>query len=251
MSSTNASPFAVPDEARPIVCTILARGGSKGVPGKNKREILGKPLLGHTVELAKQSGIFDTVAFSSDSQELLDIAARFGADCKILRPAELANDTAGKLPAIKHCAFEAERLTKRTFATIIDLDVTSPIRTEADILGSLELLYSTNASNVITGVPARRSPYFNLVEQGADGFVTVAKRPATPILRRQDAPTCFDMNASIYVWKRADLERCSGALMERTALFEMGEFSAYDIDSEIDFEVLEFLMQKLNSARNL
>jgi len=229
---------------RPALCTILARGGSKGVPGKNKRLLAGKPLLAHTIDVAKRSGVFDEIAFSSDSEELLDLAKVHGATVTIRRPEDLATDSSGKLPAIHHCVTEVESLKGFQFQTIVDLDVTSPLRSVEDIKAVLSLLYSSNATNVITGVKARRSPYFNLVETQKDGYVSVSKKPGTPILRRQDAPQCFDMNASIYAWRRADFEHCTGALMDRTLLYEMHEHSAFDIDSEVDFQIVEFLLQE-------
>jgi N-acylneuraminate cytidylyltransferase/CMP-N,N'-diacetyllegionaminic acid synthase len=89
---------------------------------------------------------------------------------------------------------------------VVDLDATSPLRTADDVRGAVALLESSGADNVITGAPAHRSPYFNMVEVAADGSVALAKAPGAAIARRQDAPPCYDMNASIYVWRRAALD---------------------------------------------
>jgi CMP-N,N'-diacetyllegionaminic acid synthase len=230
------------------VCTICARGGSKGVRGKNLREMHGKPLLAYTVEQAKASGLFDVVAVSSDSSQILEIANRFGADLLIERPAELATDTAAKLPVIRHAVAEAERQSGRTFGTLVDLDATSPLRNVDDIRAAVALLEDTGSGNVITAMPARRSPYFNLVELNDQGQVVLSKPVATPFVRRQDAPLCFDMNASIYVWRRDTLFQAPSLFNPDTQLYVMPEERSIDIDSELDFQFVEFLIAQRAGA---
>ena len=230
------------------LCTVCARGGSKGVPGKNLRPLLGKPLIAHTLEQAKQSGLFAAIAVSSDSQEILDAAKRHGADILVRRPHEMATDSAPKVPAIRHCLESAERELGREFPIFVDLDATSPLRLPKDIAGAVRLLESTGASSVITGAPARRSPYFNLVELDARGVPHVAKQMSTPLTRRQDAPRCFDMNASIYVWRRDAFLSTSAVFYDDTRLFEMPEERSIDIDSELDWEIVQFLMTRRQKA---
>ena len=226
------------------LCTLCARGGSKGVKGKNVRLLLGRPLLAWSIEQAKQSGLFAAIAVSSDSPEILEIAAAAGADLVIRRPDEMATDSAAKLPAIRHACVEACRQLGQDFDILVDLDATSPLRLPEDIIGAVTLLEQTGVTNVITGSPARRSPYFNLVEEQPDGSVDLAKRPAQPIVRRQDAPRCFDMNASIYVWRIAALLAGAGTFNPDTRLFEMPEDRSVDIDSELDFKLVELLMRE-------
>lgn len=96
-------------ESMKRICTVCARGGSKGVKQKNIRELLGKPLIAHTLEQARKSGLFDVLAVSSDSAEILAVAQQYGADELIERPVHLATDTAAKLPVIQHCVEEVER----------------------------------------------------------------------------------------------------------------------------------------------
>lgn len=225
------------------LCSICARGGSKGVKNKNIRELLGKPLIAYSIEQAKESGLFQAVAVSSDSSEILSIAGKCGADHLIKRPDELATDNAAKLPAIRHCVAEAERLCGITFETVVDLDATSPLRLADDITASVQLLEERNVSNVITGAPARRSPYFNLVELDENGVARLSKKLEVPIVRRQDAPKCFDMNASVYVWRRDVLFESSTVFNCDTLLYEMPEERSIDIDSELDFRFVEFIMR--------
>lgn len=224
------------------ICTVCARAGSQGVKSKNIRPLAGKPLIGHTLEQARASGLFDLIAVSSDSPDILRIAKQFGANVLIERPAELATATAAKLPAIRHCVEKAEEKSGKKFEVVVDLDPTSPLRSIDDIKGAVALLESENVGNVVTAAPARRSPYFNLVEVGDDGVVHLSKPPASTIVRRQDSPSCFDMNASIYVWKRAALFQNPGVFASDTRLFVMPEERSLDIDSELDFQIVNYLM---------
>jgi N-acylneuraminate cytidylyltransferase/CMP-N,N'-diacetyllegionaminic acid synthase len=226
------------------ICTICARGGSKGVPNKNIRPLLGKPLIVHTIEQARASGLFDVLAVSSDSDEILAVSGRAGVDHLVERPAELADDRAAKLPAIQHCVRSVEARTGRRYATMVDLDATAPLRVPQDIAGAVALLEAGGCSNVITGCPAHRSPYFNLVEATADGFVALSK-PGTGIVRRQDSPACYDCNASIYAWTRETFFGADNVLLPTTRLYEMPRERSLDIDTELDFDLVEVLMRRL------
>jgi N-acylneuraminate cytidylyltransferase/CMP-N,N'-diacetyllegionaminic acid synthase len=229
------------------LCTICARGGSKGVPGKNVRDLLGRPLIAHSIEQAKASGLFEAVAVSSDSEAILAAAEAHGADVLVRRPDEMATDTAGKLPAIQHCFESAEQALGKHFPVFVDLDATSPLRIPEDIQGAVRLLEETGCSSVITGAPARRSPYFNLVEQDENGVVGLSKKAEKPILRRQDAPRCFDMNASIYVWRRDVFLASPAVFYADTRLYEMPESRSIDIDSDRDWEMVGLLMRRVQS----
>lgn len=232
-----------------LICTICARGGSKGVVGKNSRTLLGRPLLAWTIEQARQTGLFTAIAFSSDSDALLEEALRSGVDIAIKRPDEMATDTAPKIPAIRHCLEQAMLSTGHTPEIFVDLDVTSPLRLASDITGAVALLRDSGAPNVITGAPARRSPYFNLVEERKDGSVGLSKIADPPIVRRQDSPRCFDMNASIYVWRVAAFLDKPAVFYPDTRLFEMPEERSVDIDSEVDFALVELLFRQRQGLR--
>ena len=230
------------------LCTICARGGSKGVKGKNVRLLLGKPLIAHSIEQARASGLFEAIAISSDCDIILEIAREWSADYLIKRPDELATDQAAKLPVIRHCAAEVERQKGYCFDVIVDLDATSPLRSVEDIHKAVALLEESGAGNVITAMPSRRSPYFNLVELNANGVVELSKPLKTAIVRRQDTPKCYDMNASIYVWKRQVLFSSDTIFNDNTQLYVMLEEHSIDIDSELDFVFVEFLMSHNKAA---
>lgn len=225
-----------------IICTILARGGSKGLPGKNTKLICGKPLISHTISQATRSNLFHTVAVSSDSEAILNIADSENIKCLINRPAEFASDTAPKLPAIRHCVEKAEKMVGVKFDAVVDLDPTSPLRSIDDIKSCLELLVVSNSSNVITGCPARKSPYFNMVELDDSKVARLSKPTSFNINRRQDAPQVFEMNASIYVWTRDSLFENESIWQPTTRLYIMPQERSIDIDSQVDFELVTLLM---------
>lgn len=229
------------------LCTICARKGSKGVANKNICDLGGKPLLAHTLEQAQKSRLFEAIAVSSDSQEILSVAKKWNADILIVRPDELASDVSAKMPAIRHCFEEAEKISGMRFDIIVDLDVTSPFRAIEDIRGAIKLLEDKHASNVITAAPSRKSPYFNLIELDRKGIVKLSKKPAHSVVRRQDSPKCFDMNASIYVWTRDSLYQKNGIFLDKTLLFEMPAERSIEIDSELDFKIACLLWKEKNA----
>lgn len=226
------------------LCTICARGGSKGVANKNVRDIAGQPLLAYSIQQARASGLFERIAVDSDSDEILALALKHGADYAIKRPDEMATDTAAKVPVIQRAAREAARLSGLTFDTTVDLDATSPLRLPEDIVGAVKLLEDSGCNNVLTAAPARRSPYFNLVETDAGGIVFRSKELKVPVVRRQDAPKCYDMNASIYVWRWDALFRDDAIFNDATRLFEMPEERSIDIDSPLDWKIVEMLLKE-------
>lgn len=227
------------------ICTICARGGSKGVENKNTKLLLGIPLISHTILQAKKSELFDVIAVSSDSDDILAIAKEFGADILVKRPDELATDQAAKLPVIQHCLTSAEKQLGKQFDIVVDMDATSPLRLVEDIVKSVQLFEcSQDADNLITGAPSRKSPYFNLVEVNYGGKASLSKQLEKAIVRRQDAPKCYDMNASIYIWRRETLIGSESIFLPKTILYEMPEERSVDIDSELDFEFVSFLAGK-------
>jgi N-acylneuraminate cytidylyltransferase/CMP-N,N'-diacetyllegionaminic acid synthase len=224
-------------------CTITVRAGSKGVPGKNLRIVAGIPLFAHSVQQAVATGLFDEVVVSSDSAEILRLAPEFGATGVVVRPAEMATDTAGKVPAIAHAVLETEARRGVRFNTCVDLDATSPLRNGDDIVRAVEMFEAADVESLITGTEARRNPYFNLVELRPNGTVAVSKTPDDTVLRRQDAPTSFDMNGSIYVWRRDSLIDNPVVFYPSTILYEMPPERSHDVDSEYDFRVVQWLME--------
>ncbi|MBK5932731.1 N-acylneuraminate cytidylyltransferase/CMP-N,N'-diacetyllegionaminic acid synthase [Rhodovulum imhoffii] len=221
------------------ICTICARGGSVGVPRKNIRPLMGKPLIVHTIEQALSCGSIDDVYVSTDDTEIAGIARSAGAKVPCLRPAELATSKAAKIPVIVHLVEKVESLGV-SVTRIIDLDPTSPLRLVEDIENAAALL-DDRTDCVITAYPSDKNPYFNMVETKPDGNIRLVKALPEGVTSRQVAPKVFSMNASIYVWHRASLSK--GLWEGRTRLYEMPRERSIDIDSEIDFRLVEMFMQ--------
>jgi len=236
------------DQAMSMICTILARGGSKGVKNKNIRMIVGKPLIAHTVLQAKESGLFDVIAASSDSEQILQVAKDWGVQELVQRPREMATDYAPKLEAVKHCVLDIENRLETKFDVVVDLDPTSPLRSVEDIRHALAMVREDNADNIITGALARKSPYFNLVRVD-NGRPRLCVTPTNTITSRQGCPPCFDMNASIYVWKRDALFNHSTIMHEGTRFYEMPIERSWEIDTPLDFDFVELLMNKRVESR--
>lgn len=227
--------------AKSLICTVCARSGSKGFPGKNEAVIQGYPLYALSLLQAKASGLFDEIVFSSDSAVWLEKAREYGATQVVLRSSELASDQAGKVPVICDAVEKVQGQLGKNFDFCVDLDVTSPLRTVDDIRQAVKMAEVPETSNVITGTLAHRSPYFNLVEE-KNGYVEVAKGSST-ILRRQDAPLCYDMNASIYVWPVKTLLEKQKVFIGKTRIYVMPEDRSRDIDSELDYKIVKFIAE--------
>lgn len=227
-----------------ILCTICARGGSKGVKNKNIKELNGKPLIAYTIEQAKASGLIEHIVISTDSDDIANIAKQYGAEVFFKRSSEMASDTAGKLDVIRDAFKRSEEHYNKTFDYLIDLDATAPLRSVEDIIDSFNQFKKNDNDNLITAMPSRRSPYFNLVEQDKDGKVYLSKKLDSAVVRRQDAPKSYDMNASIYIWKRDIILNENSIFLEKTGLYVMPEERSIDIDNELDFKFVEFLMKE-------
>ena len=226
-----------------VLCTICARKGSKGVPNKNVKEILGKPLIAFSIEQALESNLFDKIVVSTDSEEIKKIAKKYGAKCWFSRPAELCEDDSAKLPAIQHALRESEKKFNCKFDQIIDLDVTSPLRNVQDIRKAYNILLKDGLDNLITVTRSGRNPYFNMIEI-KNGKVELSKKLKSTPVSRQQAPQVFDMNASIYIWSRDFLIKEDDLFSGKLRFYEMPEDRSIDIDSPLDWEIVKMLMEK-------
>ena len=229
-----------------ILCTICARGGSKGVKNKNIKPINGKPLIAYTIEQAKESGLFEHIVISTDSDLIAETAKEYGAEVFFKRSAEMASDTAGKLDVIKDAFRRSEKYYGEIYEYHIDLDATAPLRDTKDIIEAFKQFIKDDNDNLITAMPSRRSPYFNLVEVDKEGKVYLSKTLDSKVQRRQDAPKSYDMNASIYIWKRDVLLHNDTIFLEKTGLYIMPEERSIDIDTLEDYKYVEFLMGEKN-----
>ena len=225
-----------------ILCTICARGGSKGVKNKNIKKINDLELIAYSIIQAKNSKLFKHIVISTDSDEIANIAKKYGGEVFFKRDVKLASDDAAKLPVIKDALIKSEKYYNQNFDFVIDLDASAPLRSSKDIIKAYELFLKEDKDYLVSAVPARRNPYFNLIEIIENKVQTSKKGNFTT---RQSAPKCYDMNASIYIFKKEALLK-EQDIFENTSMYIMDENTAFDVDSELDFEIVEFLIKKAN-----
>ncbi|MEM6806084.1 MAG: acylneuraminate cytidylyltransferase family protein [Bacteroidota bacterium] len=230
-----------------ILITICARGGSKGIPGKNIKPVNGVPLIGLSIKMAQKFAKDKDahIALSTDDELIKLKAADFGLNTEYQRPENLAGDHAGKIDTIADLLnFEEKRLNTQ-FDLILDLDVTSPLRTAEDLHSALELLMAKpEAFNIFSVSPANRSPYFNMVEQKGNGFFNLVCQLEDPLFTRQSSPKVYDMNASFYIYRRTFFDQgLNSAITEKSIVYVMDHL-CFDLDEPIDYEFLSFLMRE-------
>ena len=222
------------------------RGGSQGVKNKHTRLMNGKPLMYYTIKQAIKSKIFDHIVVSTDSKKILKMAKSCGAEGWFLRPKKLALNTSPKVLAIKHALVQAEKFYNKKFETIVELDATSPLRKIEDILDAYKFFVKKKANMLITGCKSRKNPYYNMIEI-VNNKLKKVKKLKKDIYRRQDAPKTYDWNASIYIWNRKSLINFKSFFTKKTVFYEMPENRSIDIDSKLDFQLVEFLLKKNNA----
>lgn len=227
-----------------ILGLIPARGGSKGVKDKNIRPLLGKPLIAYSIECGLSCPSIDHLIVSTDSEKIAEISKRYGAEVPFMRPAELARDDTPMMSVLEHAINEYEALYKLYVDGVVLLDATSPIRTVDDVENCIRIFKNGDCDAVISVVPSKRNPYFNMVIS-KNGYISIVIESKKPITRRQDCPPVYDLNNSIWVFsKKAILQK--KRIPEKSMMYLMDTKYSVDIDSEIDFKILEFLMKEEN-----
>lgn len=228
-----------------LLITICARGGSKGIPGKNIKDLNGRPLIAYTIDVAnKLSEHFDvTIGLSTDSDEIMQVAKVCGVETDYKRPDELATDKAGKLAAI-YDVYRYMVSQGNEFDLLLDLDVTSPLRNVDDILNTYKILEDhPETLNAFSVSPAHKNPYFNMVEEDENGCVSLAKKLEGNVLSRQTAPVVYEMNASFYLFRIKFFEDNLDNIFTAHARAYNVPHLCFDLDEPIDFEFMEFLFQ--------
>jgi len=218
---------------------VYARGGSKGLPGKNIMTLGGVPLLAHSIRVAQKIDDVEAVFVSTDCPEIAGVAERYGAEV-IWRPSELASDTASEWLAWQH-AIKHVFKSGRLFDVFLSLPATSPLRAEKDVKQCL-LALDSETDIVVTVTPAARSPYFNMVTRDDRGLSTVMLG-AGGTRRRQDAPPVFDMTTVAYVARPSFILDHDGLFDGRVRSVVVPKERAVDIDDAFDFRVAEALFR--------
>ena len=224
------------------VAFIFARGGSKGLPGKNIRPLGGKPLIAWSIEHAFAVKRIERVIVSTDSEEIAAVAREHGAEVPFIRPAELARDDSPEWLAWRHALNYLRETTGILPEVMVSIPTTAPLRLPIDIENCLDEYEKSDADMIITVTDAHRSPYFNMVKTNEDGTVGLVNPPQSVIARRQDSPIVYDMATVCYVAN-------SEFVMTHNAIFEghvkavqVPAERAIDIDTLFDFQMAEYFL---------
>lgn len=233
-----------------ILFTVCGRAGSKGIQNKNVKTFCGYPLPYYAlavIDMLKEtdSGISYDVAVNSDSEALLDMMRSnpFCNDVLILeRDASLGGDLVPKLAVFRDCLIRAERMTGKKYDAVVDLDITSPLRTVSDLSALIQKHFETGADVTTSVTDSRRNPYFNMLKKTEHGYKRVIESAFTA---RQQAPEIFDMNAAMYAIVPEYLASGKGVLDGYCECIKMYDTGILDLDHENDFELMEVIARYL------
>lgn len=226
-----------------VLCIICARGSSVGIKNKALIKINGKPLISFTIQQAIKSKIFSEIIVSTDSKKIQKVARQYGAKCWFLRPKSISTSNSSKLLAIRHALIESEKYFKKKFNICFDLDITSPLRNISDIQSSYKKFKNGNYTNLFSVNEAKKNPYFNMVEKKGS-FYVLSKKTNKIYFSRQKTPNVYDMNASIYIFKRGFLINEHRLFGKKTSIFLMPRERSIDIDDSFDLSLVKYLLKK-------
>lgn len=227
-----------------IVACIFARGGSKGLPGKNIKMLAGKPLIAWSIEQARAVPRIGRVIVSTDSEEIAEVAHAHGAEVPFTRPPELAQDNSPEWLAWRHALEFLRRDEGALPLAMVSLPTTSPLRATMDVEHCLDTFERDRPDMVITVTEARRSPYFNMVTVDEVGAAKLVIPPETDITRRQDAPPVYDITTVAYVARPEFVLTRQGLFEGRVSAVHVPPDRALDIDTPLDFMMAEYMMDQ-------
>ena len=222
---------------------VFARGGSKGLPGKNIRPLAGKPLIHYSIETAKQCSSIDEVFVSTDDTAIAEIARQAGAII-IDRPVELASDSSPEWLSWRH-GIEWVESHYGKFQYFVSLPATSPLRNVSDVEGAIAKLESSLADICISVTPASRSPYFNMVKLLDDKTCELVIKPEGAITRRQDAPDVFDITTVVYIATPTFIKNNDSLFSGTVTSVVVPKERAIDIDDIYDFLLAEAIVSEI------
>lgn len=224
------------------VAFIFARGGSKGLPGKNIRPLGGKPLIAWSIEHALAVKRIERIIVSTDSEEIAKVARAHGAEVPFMRPVELAGDKSPEWLAWRHAITFLLETSGSLPDAMVSVPTTAPLRLPVDIESCLDQYEKGDADMVITVTDAHRSPYFNMVKANADGTVGLVIPPQSAIVRRQDATVVYDMATVCYVANPKFVMTHNATFDGRVKAVHVPTERAIDIDTLLDFQIAESLL---------
>lgn len=219
---------------------IPARGGSKGIPHKNIKLLGGKPLIGYSVDVARQFADDADICVSTDDEEIASVVRGMGLEVPFMRPAELATDKSGTYEVLLH-ALDFYKSKGVEYDVLVLLQPTSPFRKAEDVKAALDM-YSPDIDMVVTVKEASSNPYYNCYEKDENGFLSISKGDGK-FTRRQDAPKVWEYNGAVYVINVASLRKMTLGEFRRRRMSVMDSVRSVDLDTEIDWLIAEKLLE--------
>lgn len=227
------------------LCIIPARGGSKGIPGKNHKLLMGKPLIQYSIETALSIFPKDQICVSSDSPEIIEIAVKLGVEPPFIRPENLSTDTSGSREVLLHALDfynnQCKVHNQPLFDSILLLQATSPLRKIEDVQTCLDLFQSKACDMVVSVCESPFNPYYNIFLENQNGFIH--RSIDSNFTRRQDCPPAYVINGSIYVINSAALQKQPMHEMQQITKMVQPWEMMIDLDTPEDWKELEFKMQ--------
>lgn len=219
---------------------IPARGGSKGIPGKNIKPLAGKPLLLYSIDVARELAPDSHIILSTDYQEIADTARSYGLPVDYMRPPELASDTSGSREVVIDAMDYAEAQGIK-YKNVCLLQPTSPLRTTEDVRNAL-MLYRNDVHMVVSVCEVVANPYYNCFETDSEsGFLHISKGDGN-LTRRQDAPPAWEFNGAVYIINPEAIRSLTFAEMDRRLPMVMPRERSVDIDSMLDWTIAETIL---------
>lgn len=229
-----------------VLAVIPARGGSRGLPGKNVRPLCGIPLVGHAIRAAAMTPSVTRTILTTDSEEIADVARRFGGDVPFMRPVELAGDDTPMAPVVAHALASVEREEGQSYDAVLLLDPTSPARLPQQLDAAAELLWSNPDLDGVISVsePTFQPEWVGVREVGANGALERYFASGTGVVRRQDAGRYLRINGNFYIWRAASARALERSWFDEGtyAGIEIPEAQAFSIDDEYEFRLIEALI---------
>lgn len=218
---------------------IPARGGSKGIPGKNIKPLAGKPLIEYSIDVAREFADDKDICVTTDDKRIIDVVERIGLKVPFIRPDELATDRSGTYEVLLH-ALDFYESRGIHYDTMVLLQPTSPFRTADDVKACLEL-YSDDIDMVVSVMPAATNPYYNAFETDENGFLHISKGDGN-YTRRQDAPKVWEYNGAVYVINIQSLRKMPLGEFTRRRMYEMSRERSIDLDTHTDWLIAEIML---------
>ncbi len=222
------------------------RANSQKIKNKNLINLNKKPLMSYTIKSAVNSKLFDNIVVSSDSQKIRKLSKKFGAEVIFSRPKKLSTNYVPKLRAIKHAVINSEKYYKKKYDYVVDLDVTAPYRDSNDIKRAFKKFQKSKKDMLVSVTKSRKNPYFNMLEI-KNRNISLVKKTSKEVVARQKSPVVYDMNASIYIWKRDKLFKSRNLLQKSLSIYEMSQEKSIDIDTKLDLKINEILIKNLDN----